>query len=78
MQFWADIRVGDSSSPMYFLINNQVVLHQTLTGGDLVITGGFGGPDIARFGPRINAMLTSMGDPEQLSIVNLSGFPTYY
>jgi hypothetical protein len=70
--FFRTIISGDSGSPAFLVVNNELVLLTTWTWG-----GGGGGPNYANLLASINAVMTSLGGSYQLTPADLSGFPTY-
>lgn len=71
--FWESIIVGDSGSPGFIVINNQLVIVTVLTYGGLFTSG----TAISAHIGAINTMMNTLGGGYQLSTVNLSGFPTF-
>jgi Bacterial Ig-like domain (group 2) len=69
-EWYYPVRVGDSGSPAFVVINGSLVL---LTTWHYV----GGGPIIADNLSQINAAITANGSPYSLAEVNLSGFDTY-
>ena len=70
--FYLDIISGDSGSPAFLFINNQLVMVTAWTWG-----GAGGGPFYGTFVSKINDAMTSLGGGYQLTPVDLSGFNTY-
>ena len=64
------VRVGDSGSPFFGLVNGEAVLFGMLTTNQ-------GGPCVPAMASDINGMLTDLGGGYQLSYVDIGSFPTY-
>lgn len=71
--FFKDAVVGDSGSPVFFIINGAPVL---LTSWSDAAAGSGQGVDLSAYIDDINAAITSLGGGGALSTVDLSGFPT--
>jgi len=63
---------GDSGTPSFLVINDQMVLLCCLYSG-----GGGSGPFVTNYRTEINAALTSLGGGYQLTDADLSGFTTF-
>lgn len=71
--FYEEVIGGDSGNPVFFIINDELVL---LT----VFTYGYGNPlgtEITQFKADINTMMTTLGGGYQLTEIDLSDFITY-
>jgi surface protein len=73
LAFWESIITGDSGSPGFVVINNELVLVTVLTYGGLFTSGTFLVPHIS----AINTMMNTLGGGYQLSTANLTGFPSF-
>ena len=65
--FYEPVIVGDSGSPVFFIINDELVLLTTWSSPG-------GGANYANYISGINAVMTSLGGGYQLTTVDLSGF----
>ena len=72
LQFFESIITGDSGNPAFIVVNNQLVVINTLTYG-----GAGAGTFVSAHIGAINNMMTSLGGGYQLTEVDLSGFPSY-
>ena len=70
--FYEVVEYGDSGSPAFFIINDELVLLTTWFSG-----GGGGGPFYTHFISEINTVMTSLGGGYQLTTVDLSSFTSY-
>lgn len=70
--FFETIVTGDSGSPAFLIINNQLVLVTVWTFG-----GAGGGTSILYFKDNINEIMTSLGGGYSLTEIDLSGFVSF-
>lgn len=73
LSFWESIITGDSGSPGFLVINNQLVIVTVLTFGGLFTSGTF----ISAHINSINTMMNTLGGGYQLTTVDLTGFPSF-
>jgi hypothetical protein len=71
-QFFRAVITGDSGKPVFLFINSQPTLLGVLTAGSVGI-----GTFISNHISEINNLMTALGGGYQLTLVNLSSFPTY-
>ena len=72
LAFYENMVVGDSGSPVCFIINNSLVILGTVTWA-----GAASGTATHTFKNDINQIMTSLGGGYQLAEVDLSVFPSY-
>lgn len=70
--FYQTIIEGDSGNPIFWIINNEFVLLSVFTSGG----AGMGTSIMDQFA-NINTAMANLGVTNQLTTVDLSGFPTY-
>ena len=70
--FYEDLISGDSSNPLFMIINDEPILTTLWTFG-----GAGTGARIHGLISDINSLMTTLGGGYQLTTVDLSGFPTY-
>ena len=70
-EFWEYLVLGDSGSPAFLVINNQLVVLNLATYSSLVGTSLMPHKDV------MNAMMTTLGGGYQVTEVDLSSFPVY-
>jgi hypothetical protein len=78
MALFESIISGDSGSPSFLVVNNQLVILTIWTGGTGVIAGS--GSEISSFIPEIDSAMATLqggGNPYQLSTVDLTGYTQY-
>lgn len=67
---FAGLRTGDSGSPGFVSLNNELILIETHSGA----LSCMGGPFISNFAENINSAIAEMGGTDRLGTVSLSGF----
>ena len=76
LSFFEDIIVGDSGNPAFLIIDDELVLTTTWTEADNNSASGpfMNGDNVQS---KINAAMTSLGGGYQLTVKDLSAYPTY-
>ncbi|MEQ1751214.1 MAG: hypothetical protein ABL974_17430 [Prosthecobacter sp.] len=72
ISYYADAISGDSGSPCFAVINNEMVLLCCWLGG-----GGGTGPSLVYYTTQINSALTALGGGYQLTAINLASYTTF-